>query len=152
MNNKINISRKAISPVIATILLLAVTVIIAVGVYQFINTYTQDTLTTSQQDSNIFQVQGTRVITNSASGEITLQNRFEVLEVNRILVDDEDCGITPFNITTSVERIDLSSCITAQTSARPSITIETEQTIIRDSFPVAVTSAGGAGGYGYAVS
>ena len=37
-------TKQAISPVIATILLLAVTVITATGVYEFLTTYSQDQL------------------------------------------------------------------------------------------------------------
>ena len=48
-----NLSKKGISPVIATILLLAITVIIAVGVYQFLNTYTQDTFDNVSGDATI---------------------------------------------------------------------------------------------------
>ncbi|MFP4402027.1 MAG: archaellin/type IV pilin N-terminal domain-containing protein [Candidatus Nanoarchaeia archaeon] len=49
----INFNKKGISPVIATILLLAITVIIAVGVYQFLSSYTQDTYESIQGDQTL---------------------------------------------------------------------------------------------------
>lgn len=68
-----NLSKKGISPVIATILLLAITVIIAVGVYQFLNTYTQDTFDNISGDATI-DLQFANRITMYNSGTDVIMN------------------------------------------------------------------------------
>ena len=64
----INFNKKGISPVIATILLLAITVIIAVGVYQFLSSYTQDTYDSIQGDQTLSLQFGGKVTLYDSSG------------------------------------------------------------------------------------
>jgi flagellin-like protein len=64
----INFNKKGISPVIATILLLAITVIIAVGVYQFLSSYTQDTYDSIQGDQTLSLQFGGKVTLYDAGG------------------------------------------------------------------------------------
>lgn len=64
----INFNRKGISPVIATILLLAITVIIAVGVYQFLSSYTQDTYDSIQGDQTLSLQFGGKITLYEGSG------------------------------------------------------------------------------------
>ena len=68
----VNLNKKGISPVIATILLLAITVIIAVGVYQFLNTYTQDTFDNVSGDATVDLAFANKVTLYDSAGNITI--------------------------------------------------------------------------------
>ena len=147
--NLMLIPTKAISPVIATILLLAITVIIAVGVFQFLNIYTQEQFTQTE-NNQILDDFNTRVIDTNPQ-ETIIQTPFPELNVTRVLLDGFECDGNIGIISSRPLRINLSSCSSSVTTTRPRLTIETEDGIIqRDldsrNFGISTGSAGTDGG------
>ena len=124
-----NNTKKAISPVIATILLLAITVIIAMGVFQFLNIYTQDQLDQAQsnQISDDFNIR----VVDSNSQQSIIQTPFEELNVTQVLLDGFECEGNIGIISGRPLRVNLSSCSQNITTSRPRLTIETEDGIIQ---------------------
>ena len=152
MNFNILLFKKAISPVIATILLLAITVIISVGVFQFLNQYTQDQFSQAQ-NNQVLDDFNIRVIDTNAQESI-IQTPFQELNVTRVLLDGFECEGNIGIISGRPLRVNLSSCSQEITTARPRLIIETEDGIIQrdlrsQDLGVSVGAGGGvAGGTG----
>ena len=144
-------SKQAISPVIATILLLAITVIISVGVFQFLSQYTQDQLGQAQ-NNQILDDFNIRVIDSNAQESI-IQTPFQELNITRVLLDGFECEGNIGVISGRPLRVNLSSCSQEITTNRPRLIIETEDGIIQrdlrsQDLGVNVGAGGVAGGTG----
>lgn len=123
------LNSNAVSPVIALILLLAVTIIIGVLTYQFLISYSQEQLLQTQNNL-ILDDFNIRVI-NSNAQESIIQTPFPELNVTRVLLDGTECEGNIGILLGSPLRINLSSCSQNITVTRPRLIIETEDGIIQ---------------------
>ena len=146
-------SQKGISPVIAVILMLAISVVLSISVYQVINQYSQDQLVNSQ-DNQILNDFNIRVI-NSNSEEVLIQVPNPNLNLTRVLLDGFECDGNEGVQGSRTLRVNISSCSGQITTTQPRLTIQTEDGIIQRDLnsrdlgvtPM-VTSGGGGGGGG----
>ena len=128
IKTKLNL-KKAISPVIASILLLVITVIIGVLVFQFLTQYSENQFNQTQNNQFLDDFNIRVVDTNSQQSII--QTPFEEINITRVLLDGVECLENSGVISGRPLRINLSSCSSNTTNSRPRLTIETEEGIIQ---------------------
>lgn len=120
---------KAISPVIAVILVLSITVILSLGVFLFLNVYSQDQLDETQ-NNQILDDFDIRVV-DINSEQILVQTASPTLNVTRVLLDGVECLDNTGLINARPLRINVSSCSDQITTQRPRLIIETDDGIIQ---------------------
>ena len=122
-------SKQGISPVIATILLLAITVAISIITFQYLQNYSQASLETTNNNQILDFLQIRVVDVTSDTGYI--QTPFNNLNISRVILDGVECQGNEGVATSRTLQINLTSCSSNVTSSRPVLTIETDQGIIQ---------------------
>lgn len=99
---------KGISSAIAIVILVAITVIIAMGTFFFIDSYSK---------SQVEQIENPDLIRDSQlryiyfqNDNITLFNPYDNLEIRDVLISGNNCTSTPFNQTRGPFQINISPC------------------------------------------
>lgn len=122
-------SKKAISPVVATALLLVVSVVSVVSFQSWYNSYQSDLFSDLNSNSNIDNfnvgvegIYGEELFVNTGSGG---------LSITRIEVDGIECSLGPGEYT-NLASIDISDCLSSVSSSTPSVRIFTEESVISE--------------------
>ena len=137
-------SKKAISPVVATALLLVVAVVAVVGFQGWFNTFQSGIFTDIEQQGDISSIStGVETIVGDTLYIRTARN----LTVTKIEVDGVDCD---FNGTVSnMQAIDISACIDSVSTTMPEVVVVTDRglltktVVLRDSSFIGTSILGG---------
>ncbi len=131
MTNKI-FSKRAISPVVATALLIVVAVVSVVGFQTWFGTFSSGVFsnTETQSDSRVGNTQIDSIIGSSAYFN---NAGTENITVTQVKVDGVDCNITT-NATRGISEFDISSCLANVTTQTPEVVIYTNDGIYSEKF------------------
>ena len=120
--------KNAISPIIGIILLVGITVILGVVVFQFLSQYSQSQFEGTQNNELLDDI-GIRIV-STTSDEIIIQTAFEELNISQVLLDGFECGENSGLVSGRPLRINVSSCAQSISTSRPRLIIETQDGII----------------------
>ena len=121
--------KKAISPVVSIILLLAITIVVGIVVFQLVSSYSQDQLE-GTEENQILDDFNIRVVDVNSEQSI-IQTSLEELNITQVLLDGFECENNTGIVSGRPLRINLSSCSQNITTNRPKLVIETEDGIIQ---------------------
>ena len=119
-----------ISPVIAVILMLAITVSLSIGMFYNLESYV-DSQTDRVGNDNIIALSQTEII-HSTDDELVIRNSFDTLEVKDVLINGVNCNLNATNYTTSLIEINISACVEALNQTIKDIRIISTQMILHE--------------------
>jgi len=131
-------SKRAISPVVATALLIVVGVVAVVGFQTFFNTYSSGLFTKvdTQSDASVGGTQIDNLIGNSLYFK---NSNTENITINSIKIEGNDCNYSG-NASTGINEISITSCISDLTTSTPEVVIYTNNGIYSKKFYVKLAS------------
>ena len=122
-------NNKAVSPIIATITLLAITLIISISIFQFLQDYSLNTEELATSNALLDDLNTRVVDVNEERGYI--QTPYDNLNISRVILDGVECSNNSGISSSRTLRINLSSCSGSVTSKRSTLTIETNEGVIQ---------------------
>ncbi len=123
---KIN-SKKTMSPVVATALLLVISVISVVGFQNWFQTFSSSTYTEIQQQSSTDSLN--TMIETVIESNIYFKNGYNNLTIKNIEIDGVSCIITPNSYSKGIKEINIGNCTQNATSSTPEIVVFTNKGI-----------------------
>lgn len=124
----LNVSKKAIGPVVAITLLLVVTVVSTMGFQTWFNIY-QSNMNSNVETQTSDSI-GATVIEGIIANQLYIKNRAGNLTILGVELDGFDCNISG-NYSGSILNFSLSNCIDNITTSTPEILVKTKSQIIQ---------------------
>ncbi|MFP4401734.1 MAG: archaellin/type IV pilin N-terminal domain-containing protein [Candidatus Nanoarchaeia archaeon] len=126
--------KQAISPVISVILLLSITVIISLGLYQFLTNYVQDTQRTVENNAILDSLQIRSIFTDS--DQSIIQTPFEQINISKVIYEGVECTNNSGVVSGKPLRVNMSSCAQASGQSSGTLTIETNEGVIQQNIQI----------------
>lgn len=126
-NNIFNSSKKGISPIIATILLLIIGIVAVIGFQNWFQTFQSGLFVQVEQDSPMNKIN--TQIKGIVGNELYFRNSYSNLTITDIKIDGISCGITPSNYPNGFSEINIGNCTENITSLTPEILVLTNKGI-----------------------
>ncbi len=131
--------KQTISPIISILLLVSITVIISLGMYNFLTNYVQDTQRTVENNTILDSLQIRSILSDSEQSII--QTPFEQINISEVIYEGVECTNNSGVVSGKPLRVNMSSCAQASGQSSGTLTIETNEGVIQQQIRIEDTTS-----------